>query len=325
MRTLLSLFLTLSATVTASARPAPADVCARVQSFAERAMSAGVSAALGVAIVMDGKIACERAYGWADATERTPATTKSLWYLASTSKSFTGMGVALLANEGRIDIHAPITTLLPNAKWHAGAKPETLTLADFLTHTMGLSAGAVVENAAFTGNIPEARWPELLQYSEPLKTRDMAYNNLGYNVAAMVIDRKRPEGWRKYLEREVFAPVGMRETFHRVSGLDRHRFAKPHEINKDLSFTTRPFVKNDVTMNAAGGHLATLRDLARWTIVNMQDGKIDAGRCCLQPQSAWRTSSSPSTRSKSGERSGRSSAPDGRSAGTSAFTRGNRW
>ena len=36
------------------------------------------------------------------------------------------------ANEGKIDIHAPI--VLPNAKWHSDVKPETLTLADFLTH-----------------------------------------------------------------------------------------------------------------------------------------------------------------------------------------------
>jgi CubicO group peptidase (beta-lactamase class C family) len=270
-----NLILILLLAFHAYGRPAPSQIAARVDEFAQQAMSKGVGSALGVAIVMDGEIVYERAFGMADATARIAATKNSLWYIASTSKSFTGMAVAILASQGKIDIHAPINTVLPNAKWHPDVKPETLTLADFLTHTMGLSPGAVVENAAFTGNMPESRWPELLQYSTPLPTRDMIYNNLGYNVAAMVIDRQRSEGWRKYLEAMVFAPVGMRETYHRVSGLDPRRIAKPHDIEKDLSFKTRPFVKNDRTMNSAGGHLATLHDLARWTIVNMQDGKID--------------------------------------------------
>lgn len=269
------LALILALAVSANARPTPKELTAAVDKFTERAMSAGLTSALGLAIVMDGKIVYQRGFGMADATAGIRADTKSLWYIASTSKSFTGMAISLLANEGAIDIHAPITTLLPNAKWHPDAKPETLTLTDFMTHTMGLNAGAVVINAAFTGIIPESRWPELLQYSNPSPTRDMIYNNLGYNVAAMVIDRKRPEGWRRYLENAVFRPVGMRETYHRVSGLDRRRIAKPHELDKDFHFVTQPFVKNDVTMNSAGGHLATLHDLARWTIVNMRDGMID--------------------------------------------------
>jgi len=271
----LALIATLSLALIANARPAPKELAAAVDRFAERAMSAGLTSALGLAIVMDGKMVYQRGFGMADATAAIPANTKTLWYIASTSKSFTGMAVSLLANEGVIDTHAPITKLLPNAKWHPEVKPETLTLTDFLTHTMGLSPGAVVINAAFTGNIPESRWPDLLMYSAPLPTRDMIYNNLGYNVAAMVIDRKRPEGWRRYMENAVFRPVGMRETYHRVSGLDRRRIAKSHEMDKDLHFVTTPFVKNDRTMNSAGGHLATLSDLARWTIVNMQDGMID--------------------------------------------------
>ena len=270
-----ALVLTLALTTAAGARPTPRQLAAEVDKFATRAMSDRTASALGVAVVMDGKMIYARAFGMADATAGVPATTDSLWYIASTSKSFTGMALSLLVDKGVVDLRAPITTLLPNAKWHPDAKPEQLTLVDFLTHTMGLSPGAVVENAAFTGNIPEPRWPELLQYSEPLPTRDMIYNNLGYNVAAMVIDRARPEGWRRYVEQSVFRPVGMRNTFHRVSGLDPRRIARPHDINKDLQFVTRPFFKNDVTMNAAGGHLSTLHDLARWTIVNMQDGRID--------------------------------------------------
>ena len=84
------------------------------------------------------------------------------------------------------------------------------------------------------------------------------YSNFGYNVAAMVIDRVRPEGWRRYLDSAVYRPAGMRETYARLSGLDARRIAKPHVLNAAGGFTTLPFEKTDATMNSAGGHVATL-------------------------------------------------------------------
>jgi hypothetical protein len=91
----------------------------------------------------------------------------------------------------------------------------------------------------------------------------------------MVIDRIRPEGWRRYLERAVYRPAGLREIYTRVSGLDQRRIAKPHSLRADSGFTMRTFEKTDATMNSAGGHLATLGDLARWLIVQMDSGRID--------------------------------------------------
>jgi CubicO group peptidase (beta-lactamase class C family) len=107
------------------------------------------------------------------------------------------------------------------------------------------------------------------------------YSNFGYNVAAMVIDALRPEGWRQYLERHVYHPAGMHDTYARVSGIEPRRVAKPHDLRADGRYETQPFFKTDATMNSAGGHLATLHDLARWTIVQMDSGMIDGRRVFL--------------------------------------------
>src|SRR5262249_23245392 len=130
----------------------------------------------------------------------------------------------------------------------------------------------------FTGAIPEARWPESLVYSAPTGSSDLVYSNLGYNVAAMVIDAKRPEGWRRYLEQHVYAPAGVRGTYAPLSGLERRRFAMPHAIDSRGRFSTIAFDKTDATMNSAGGHLSTLGDLARWITVQMDSGVIDGRR-----------------------------------------------
>jgi CubicO group peptidase (beta-lactamase class C family) len=67
----------------------------------------------------------------------------------------------------------------------------------------------------------------------------------------------------------------MTETYAYLTGLDRRRIAMPHSLNPDGGYTTVKFEKTDATMNSAGGHVATLRDLARWTIVQMDGGRID--------------------------------------------------
>ncbi|HLB55231.1 MAG TPA: serine hydrolase domain-containing protein, partial [Gemmatimonadales bacterium] len=111
----------------------------------------------------------------------------------------------------------------------------------------------------------------------------LVYSNLGYNVAAMVIDATQPEGWRHYLDSAVYRPAGLGDTYARVSGLDRRRIAMPHELHPDGSFTTATFFKTDATMNSAGGHLATLHDLARWVVVQMDGGILDGRRVFPAP------------------------------------------
>lgn len=260
------------------ARPAAADLARAVDSLAQEVMRARLTPALGVAVVMDGRTILAKSYGKNDATRDVPADDRTLWYLASTSKAFMGFAVSRLEAENRLAFDAPITRLLPGTRWHPGARAESLTLGHFLSHTHGLDDGGIVLSAAFTGEVPESRWKDLLPHAAPTGSSDLVYTNFGYNVAGMVVDAVHSGGWKDYLESHVFAPAGMTETYHRVTGLDRRRIAMPHRLRGDGSFETAPFQKTDATLNAAGGHLATLRDLARFTIAQMDSGMLDGRR-----------------------------------------------
>src|SRR5688572_4250757 len=257
------------------ARGATDTRIAAIDRFVRRAFALGVTPGLGVAVVSDGRIVYTAGLGHANVQEGIPVTDSTLWYVASTSKSFTGFGVALLEAAGEIDVNAPIARLLPRAIWHPDARPGELTLASFLAHTHGLNSGPLVTSAAYTGAFTEDRFGELLAFSAPLPTRDLDYSNFGYNVASMVIAVKRPEGWKAYLDRAVFAPAGLGDIHHFVSGIPPGRIAKPHQLRADGSYEAQPFLKRDLTMNAAGGHMGTIRDLARWTIIHMDDGRLD--------------------------------------------------
>lgn len=280
--------LPLSLVSAQEVRPTASVIGKAVDSLAARAVADGLTPAIGVAITMDGRTIYAKSHGIADVSKGIPANDRTLWYIASTSKSFTGVGVSLLAQRGALRFDAPITTWLPSAKWNPAVHADSLTLAHFLSHTHRVNDNAVVTSAAFTGEVPEARWPELIALAGRMPTNDLVYTNFGYNVAAMVIDALRSEGWKKYLEQNVFLPAGMRDTYARVSGFDSKRIAMPHRFGADGRYVTEPFFKTDATMNSAGGHLSTLQDLARWTIVQMDSGSIDGKR--VFPAQAIQTS-----------------------------------
>jgi CubicO group peptidase (beta-lactamase class C family) len=265
---------------------AQADIRA-IDAFVRRAFDIGATPGLGVAIVSHGEIIYSASLGFADVGAGIPASDSTLWYVASTSKSFTGFGIALLEAEGALEVNAPITALLPRAKWHPAVRPAELTLASFLTHTHGITDDPLVTSAAYTGAIPEASWGDLLRLHAPLPTRQLAYSNFGYNVAGMVIDALRPEGWKAFLDRRVFKPAGL-DIRSTMSDAPPTRIAKSHRLQADGRFISQPFAKRDVTMNAAGGHLGTIKGLARWVIAHLENGRLEGKQ--VYPAAAVRRS-----------------------------------
>src|SRR5690554_6775430 len=114
MRIGLTMMLAATSSVSAQSHAADAKTIARlVDSVTSSAMAERLAPGLGVAVTMDGGIIYSRAFGFADASADIPADDRTLWYVASTTKSFTGFGVSLLADRGLLRFDAPIASLLP--------------------------------------------------------------------------------------------------------------------------------------------------------------------------------------------------------------------
>src|SRR5215208_6292131 len=62
------------------------------------------SPGLAIAVVRDGKVILRRGYGLASIEHRVPITPSTVFDLASQSKQFTGLAVAMLAAEGKIKL-----------------------------------------------------------------------------------------------------------------------------------------------------------------------------------------------------------------------------
>ncbi len=239
-----------------------------------------LSPGLAVAVVADGEVAYLRGFGHADLEAGRPVVPeRTRFYIASASKSFLGLTAALLAHRGALDVDAPIARYLPELELTPPLSAAEITVRDLLTMTDGMAQSApFVFRTAFSGEFTEAELIALLEQAEPApEGRAFSYRNQPYNLLGMVIERVTGAGWKEVGAREVLGPLGLASTSAHLSRVDPGDLAMPYRVAPD-GFARAPLTKGDANMHAAGGHLTTALDLARWIEAFLEDGVVDGAR-----------------------------------------------
>jgi len=87
-----------------------------------------------VAVVHDGEIVYQRGYGMSNLEHGVPITANSIFHVASISKQFTDMCIAMLALEGRLGLDDDVRQYVPELPSYG----DTITLRHLIHHTSGL-------------------------------------------------------------------------------------------------------------------------------------------------------------------------------------------
>jgi CubicO group peptidase (beta-lactamase class C family) len=234
---------------------------------------------MSVAVVRDTQVIYAKGFGWADVEARRPVTPQTIFYIASTTKSFTGLAAVMLDEQGRLDLDASLSRYLPTARLQAPLSADSITLRSLLSHTHGIdNDGPIVFRTAFSGEHTNDQLITLLAAHPPAKTgRDHVYGNIGYNIAGLAMDATLGESWRDVLQRMIFQPLGMMSTSAYVSRVPRDRLAQPYRWEPS-GFARAPYNKGDANMQAAGGLVSTAADMARWLEAHMNEGMVDGRR-----------------------------------------------
>lgn len=261
------------------------DIVHDLDAFIARVLATNATPGVAVAVVRGSDVVFAKGFGFADKEAERRVTADTQFYIASTTKSFTALTAALLASRGVIDLQMPLSDALPGVKLHPQLSPGQITLRDLLTHTHGIMPGGPVDlRTAYTGDFTNQQLMDLLKvHAAAPNGRSFAYSNLGYNIFSLVLDLKLREGWKQVVQREVFDPLGMRSTTAWMSKADTNRLAQPYEL-RAAGPERVEYSKQDENMHAAGGHLSTANDLARYLIAHLNGGRID-GRQAL-PEAA---------------------------------------
>ena len=239
----------------------------------------------GVAIVVikDDKPIFVRAYGMADREAGIKANTDTLYYIASSTKSFTALAAAMLDKDGKIKLSDPLTKYTQGIRFKNDL-PQKVTIRDLLTHTSGLRNSALVNRLAFTGQIDQGDIDRVFAEGttfNPASFGNYNYTNLGYNIYGLALHYQLHKKWQDLLDERIFAPAGLKHTTASVSKAraKKYKLAAPYIIDTDAAnagkMVRSQLEKTDQNMQSAGGIFMSISDLGRWLNLNMNGGKLD--------------------------------------------------
>ena len=237
---------------------------------------------IAIVVIKDDKPIFLRAYGMADREAGIKTDTDTLYYIASSTKSFTALAAAMLDQEGKIKFSDPATKYTPSIRFKSDI-PNKITIRDLLTHTSGLRNGALINRLAFTGQIDQSEIDHVLAEGTTFNDANFGkynYTNLGYNIYGLALHYHLNKKWQDLLQERIFAPAGLKHTTVYVSKArtKKYKIAAPYVIDTDAAdagkMVRSRLEKTDENMQSAGGIFMSISDLGRWLNLNMNGGRL---------------------------------------------------
>ncbi len=258
----------------ASASPEPANEQAR--RLIRQTLQDERIPGLQIAVVKDGQVVLSEAFGLANVENGVPATRSTRFPLNSATKAFTGVAAAQLAQQGRLDLEAPLSRYLDAlpAAW------QTVRVRQLLAHTSGLPD--ILDERGLLGGGTEAQaWQAVTaQPMDAAPGQRFAYNQTNYLLLARIIARQSGMPYDRFLASWQFGAAGM----------ERTTFGDSYDLIPDAAtmYSLAPrateaadtpprlshwFYDVPPSLWSGGGILTTADDTARW-LVALLDGRL---------------------------------------------------
>lgn len=230
--------------------------------FAEWDKPDSPGCALGV--IQDGELIYARGYGMANLDLDVPISPASVFHVASVSKQFCAVAVALLAEEGKLSLDDDVRAYVPELPDFG----QTITIRHFLNHTSGMRdqyglfrlAGWREDDVQLNDDVIDFALRHRRLNFPP--GSEYAYCNTSYTLLALIVSRVSGQSFREFVQTRLLDPLGMTSShFH-----DDHS-----EIVKGRASAYAPreeggFKVNDSNVDAVGAIClyTTVEDLAKW-------------------------------------------------------------
>jgi CubicO group peptidase (beta-lactamase class C family) len=233
---------------------------------------------VAVAVVDDGRLAWAAGWGVAQSGRPGRPGADTLFQVGSISKAVAALGALKLVEAGSLPLEADIAPRLRGWTLPAGAQTaeRPVTLAGLLSHSAGLSVGGF---PGFAVGQPVASLPQVLDGVAPAVTPPVRvvqlpgqawrYSGGGYVLMQLLMDEATGEPFERWMQREVIAAAGLRDsTYSVLSGERAARAAAGHETREPEPDKRVPIVglRRVYPEQAAAGLHASAADIARLSV-----------------------------------------------------------
>lgn len=235
----------------------------------------------GVVWIERGPHRYHKAYGQRAVEPRREAMTEdTVFDAASLTKVLsTAPAVLMLVERGKLDLEAPVSRYFPE---FAVNGKDTITVRHLLTHTSGLRPG-LGRATGWEG------WSGALQMAAaetPTQAvgSKFVYSDINFIVLGELVRRASGMDLDRFVEAELFGPLGMKDTHYRRKGEARGdvgRIAPTERSGKDAFFRGEVHDPTARRMGGVAGHagiFTTASDVARFCRMLLGGGVLDGRR-----------------------------------------------
>ncbi len=227
------------------------------------------------------------ANGDADLEKKIPMKIDSIFWIASMTKPVTGTAVMMLQDAGKLSVDDPVSKYLPGFKGlkDAAGKEVVVTLKQCLTHSSGLSEVTPQES----GSIKTLNDLMPLILAKPVQFKPGSkwqYCQTGINTAARVVEVVSGQDFATFLDQQLFAPLGMKDTTFYPTDEQARRIAVSYartaagELEKSglMFLGNAPVTSRERYPRANGGLFSTAADYAKFARMILRGGEFDGKR-----------------------------------------------
>jgi CubicO group peptidase (beta-lactamase class C family) len=296
--------------------PKPEDVglsaerLQRIHQMIQRHIDAGEITGAVTLVARKGQIAWVDAAGVMDLDTKVPMKRDSLFRMASMTKPVIGTAMMMMLEEGKVSLSDPVSKFIPEFKnikvgilqtpggRGAGAAPpkyytvpadRELTVKELLTHTSGLVAGPMGQNAV----APLRRKPEetLADFiprlaQTPLEfqpgTHWMYSASDGFDPLGLIIERASGQPLNVFLKQRIFDPLDMPDTHHYPTEAQMSRLVSVYQ-QRDKTLVKTPLeaslsMSSKVYFASGGGLISTVDDYSHFAQMLANGGEFNGHR-----------------------------------------------
>lgn len=227
-----------------------------------------------VSIEQAGKHIFKGALGVADISTREPLKVDDTFQIGSISKQFTAAAILQLAENKKLSLKSTLGDFITDIP----VEYASLTIESVLSHTSGLPNYN-------TDTRVRQRWDKYAPIDEvinvvskmPVLTKpgvDYAYSNTGYILLGKVIEVASGLTYSEYLQRNIFFPLGMKNSFVVTKGVNASQIVKGYTSSSDKpNLYLPPETVDRSWIFAAGAIASTLDDMSLWHR-GLRSGKV---------------------------------------------------
>jgi len=233
-----------------------------IDAIAQRFLETTPLAGMTIAVARGEETIHLRGYGFSDLENRVPAKPDTVYRIGSVTKNFTAAATLRLVDQGRLALEDDMTRYLADYPTNG----RRVTIRHLLNHTSG------IRNATEIEEIFEDRCADISQDAmlaaisqspfdfEP--GEQFRYNNSGYWLLGVIIEKVTGESYAQFVETELFRPLGLERTRYddyRPIIPDRahgYTLVDGQLTNAEGNSPTRPF--------SSGALLTTAPEMVRW-------------------------------------------------------------